>query len=204
MKRRFCMAVDGEEVSVFYISRRSSFKRDLFVKKGVLLRIFEDGIDGADEVGFGTPVAPEGIAEIHVTGSPHVSKEIGPAKAVDGLLGIADEKKRGLSVSKDGVKYCVLYGVRILELVDKGCAKAASYFADEVLAAGSLQCLFKVEKKIIVKLDISRLFSFPQFLPQITEYVRFEEKEMPLNLGLKLATPRHEFLAVIEERMFGG
>jgi hypothetical protein len=138
-----------------------------------------------------------------MTGSPHVREEIGPAEAVDGLLGVADEKERGLAASKDILKNGILDGVRVLELIDEGSAVTALYVADKVFTAGSRQCIPEIEKEIVKGLDVSRVFSFPEFFPQVAEHISFEEEKLPFDLGLKLTGPCQEFLAVIEEKMCG-
>ncbi len=138
MKRLFAPAANSEQAPVFYISCRCLFKGNLFIKKSVLLRVFEDGVDSADKVRLGTPVVRERIAGVDVPGRPHVSEKIGSTEAVDGLLGIADKKERSLSASEDVLKDGVLDRVCVLKLVDEGGTVTFPDVADEISAARSL------------------------------------------------------------------
>jgi hypothetical protein len=144
------------------------------------------------------------MARIDMPGSPHICEEVGPAEAVDGLLGIADEKERRLFTSEDVLKNGVLDGVRSLEFIDEGGPITVFHVMDKVFTAISLQCITEINKEIVKGLDVSRVFSLPEFIPQIAEYIPFEKKELPFDLGLKLTGSRQEFLAVIKERVLGG
>ena len=61
------------------------------VDKGIL-GLLEQAVDRRHQRAAGAPVAPEGVVGAHISPRLNVGKDVGAAKAVDGLLGVTDHQ----------------------------------------------------------------------------------------------------------------
>ncbi|OPY90524.1 MAG: hypothetical protein A4E72_00592 [Syntrophus sp. PtaU1.Bin208] len=124
----------------------------------------EQGVEGVDESGGGSPVFLEGVGDVRLLRRRHVGKDVRPPEAVNRLLWIADEKDRGplpfvlRTLKKNGSQDFVLHGIGILELIDQ----RSPVFSPN----GSRQIIAR---------------AFPEGFPQTKEQV-FKEEDVPAGL----------------------
>jgi len=78
------------------------------------------GVEGLDQRRVGAPVDVERVhALASLATRAQVSGHVGATKAVDGLLGVADQQQRRTAACEDAPEDAVLRGVGVLELVDQ-------------------------------------------------------------------------------------
>ena len=84
-----------------------------------MLGLRKDGVEGGDQSGHRAAVLGQGVGRCDVAGRLEVGEDVRPAKPVDRLLGVTDQKERPLPVGKQPRKNRDLQLVGVLELVDE-------------------------------------------------------------------------------------
>lgn len=110
----------------------------------------EQPIDAAHHARRGAPVGIEGVVRGNVAARFHIGKDIGAAKGVNGLLGIADEQQSRLRLpAPDAAKNPVLLRVGVLKFIDHRHRKTLANGAGQRLAAVAAQRLVKPAEHIV-------------------------------------------------------
>ena len=95
----------------------------------------EQPIDSLNQGFRGALVIPEGITGTGAILGVEIGKNIGIAKAVDGLFGIADQKQRP-AFAIDFLENAELQGVGILEFIDQGAGETCFQLAGKFRQIG--------------------------------------------------------------------
>ncbi len=175
-------------------------KTDFGVNKRVRAGL-KDRIDGVDQGGFRTIIGAQRKAIGDVSGGIHVSKHIGTAKTVDGLLGIADEKQAAAGIGKQLAKNVVLDRVGVLEFVDQGRLVTAADRCRQRRPAGLLQRLPQLQQQVIEMLDVLPAFANRKFRLERPEKLRLEKQEVRIQGRNQLLFTFGNRVAEIEHRM---
>ncbi len=96
----------------------------------------------------------------------HVGKEVGPPEAVDGLLGVPDQKQDGSALPEDILEDGILNRVRVLEFIDEGGLVASPDRLRKLIPPGLLQGMAQPGQEVIEGLDVPPLFPGRQLLAE--------------------------------------
>ena len=199
MQRRQPRAVFDEWFFVRLAGGDDGLELDL-VEEEWILREREDGVHGGDERGFGTPVVIEREAVVHVLRGLEIGEYVRAAKAVDGLLRVADqEEQRGIGSrrgTEDAVEVLILHRVRVLELIDERGLVARTNLVRERVAAGRRQCGVQAGQEIVEGLNLEPLLALRQ-----VELHEVEEAQLQPREEVRFVTA--DVLAEIEQLVFG-
>ena len=103
---------------------------------------------------------------VHVLRGLEIGEDVRTAKAVDGLLRIADEEEqRGIGSCRrgeDAMEVLILNGVGVLELVDQRGLVARADLVRERVAAGRLERGVQAGQEIVEGLDLEPLLALRQ------------------------------------------
>ena len=109
----------------------------------------EERVEGIEQGARRALVVGQGVARRRLAIGLQIGVQVGVAKAVDGLLGIADEKQRRLGVAVEGLEDGELERIGILEFVDEGGPEAAAQRGGEGRAGGTGQALVHVPEHVV-------------------------------------------------------
>ncbi len=131
------------------------------VDKGIF-RPLEQAVDRPHQRTAGAPVAPEGIVGAHISPRLNVGKDVGAAKAVDGLLGVTDHQQRRVCVATvETMEDAVLLGIGILKFVDhRHPVGGANPLAEPLAQAGAerpVEVFQQVIERELMGLALARL-----------------------------------------------
>ena len=131
------------------------------VDKGILGPL-EQAVDRPHQRTAGAPVAPEGVVGDHISPRLNVGKDVGAAKAVDGLLGVTDHQQRRVCVAAvEAMEDAVLLGVGILKFIDhRHPIGGANTLAEPLAKAGAerpIEVFEQVIKRELMSLTLAGL-----------------------------------------------
>ena len=183
-------------------SDTASVKRDLFKKKRISVAA-KQGIDRADQLRVGAPVGSQEMPLFHLPDGLEIGEDIGAAEAVDGLLGIADEKKGRVGMAEYFFKNRILHRVRVLKFIDKGRGKSGAHGSGKAAALGPDKAAVDAQQQVVEILNILRLLAKLKFLAHLLESRSLYGKHLPAVEVLKILRVSIKIAEGIEEGMHG-
>ena len=122
---------------------------DVFQYKGVFF-LFEQGADAVDQLGMAAVVDGKGVMPVRILRGLQIGVNVRTAKAVNRLLGVANEKQRAALFDKNLAENFVLQRVGILEFVNqRDFPVCRRRFCQCVAVFIGGQCLMDVQQQIV-------------------------------------------------------
>ena len=173
----------------------------------------EETVHAFDHAGIGSPIGIEGKAALaSVVLCEQVRVDVRATKPVDGLLGIANQKKRRCFIIvlalvrldvPDATKDPVLQLVGVLKFVDQGRAELMTQPTDQEFGARLFKSVRNLSKQIVVGLLASTFFAKGALLLDGRDQVAFEMNSSRLQRCDKRAISARESVALCIEGMLG-
>ena len=122
---------------------------DVFQHEGMFF-LFEQGADAVNQLGMAAVVDGEGVMPVRILRSLQIGVNVRTAKAVNRLLGVANEKQRAALFDKNLAENFVLQRVGILEFVNqRDFPVCRRRFCQRVAVFIGGQCLMDVQQQIV-------------------------------------------------------
>ena len=122
---------------------------DVFQYKGVFF-LFEQSADAVNQLGMAAVVDGEGVMPVRILRGLQIGVNVRTAKAVNRLLGVADEKQRAALFDKNLAENFVLQRVGILKFVNqRDFPVCRCRFCQCVTVFIGGQCLMDIQQQIV-------------------------------------------------------
>jgi len=177
----------------------NEWRRRDAVKDKWLAGVVEETVEAVEQLRRRAPVRVEREAPLfaNIAGGLEIGEDVRPAKAVDRLLGIADEEKWRIRVGVDAPEDVVLHRIGVLKLVDQRRLVAISQCPGQRVSLRAIgESVVKIGEQVVEKADISLFFALRQPLA-------VERDQLGLQRQQPLIRRRLQLLAGLEKRMRG-
>ena len=181
--------------------RPGRFERQAVDQEGT--RTCEQGIHGGQQWCIRAPVFQQRIAGVGLLPRPQIGEHIRAAKAVDGLLGVADENQRMSLLAENPKKDFELQRVGVLEFVDQRRPVAIAQGAGERSAGRALQRVGQVGEQVVIGHLAAAALSGGQFGACREQEVMQQAARVSFIRGVETLGRQQECVDRAKERMFG-
>ena len=161
----------------------------------------EQGVAGFDQSRYRTLIVTQAGDSMDLSLGLQIGVDIRIAKAVDGLLWIAHEKKRHRAIPVDAQKDSALQGVGILKFVDQGGGVASTQCGGELRLFATTEGVPGIEQNVVIGNDIIPALVSLQIFAADLDHRAQEGEQAALTLRAQRLTDVQQALGGIKERM---